>query len=223
MSNSMLLVDCCINSGLSLCLNESSNRGLTKFRGKFQESNKQNKNGRIYTHDALDRNVKMLQECIKARGLVGELDHPTDSIIHFEKASHVVTKLWWEGSVMMGEGEILNTPHGKILKALINDGVRVGISSRGVGSGKVDSNGVLVISESYKLITFDAVADPSTFQAFQQKVTKENYQNTENNYNFNNFSERNASNCINRVNKEALIACLHGIVQDKTNNILGRF
>jgi len=69
----------------------------------------------------------------------------------------------------MGQGEILNTPCGKLLKSLINDGVRVGISSRGVGNGKVNENGILVIGESYKLITFDAVADPSTHSAFQQK------------------------------------------------------
>lgn len=224
MSHNMLLVDCCLNSGITLNLNESSNRGLTRFRGKFQESNKQNKNGRVYTHEILDKNLQMLGEVIKARGLVGELDHPTDSIIHFEKASHVVTKLWWEGNVMMGEGEILNTPHGKILKALINDGVRVGISSRGVGSGKTDDKGVLVIGESYKLITFDAVADPSTFQAFQEKIsTKESYQNYGENSNFDNYSYKNNSYGINTVNKEALIACLGGIIKDQTNNILGRF
>lgn len=220
MSHQMLLVDCVTNSGLTLSLNESSVRGLTKFRGKFQECDRPNKNERIYTHSILDKNMKSLNEVIRARGLVGELDHPTDSIIHFEKASHVVTKLWWEGNVMMGEGEILNTPHGKILKALINDGVRVGISSRGVGSGKVNDKGIMVIDEQYKLITFDAVADPSTFQAFQQKVTKESYSAQEN---FNNFSERNSGSSINRVNKEALIACLGGIIQNQTNNILGRF
>jgi hypothetical protein len=70
----------------------------------------------------------------------------------------------------MGEGEILPTPSGKILRALIENGGRVGISSRGVGNGQVNEQGVLVIGESYKLITFDAVADPSCFAAFQQKV-----------------------------------------------------
>src|SRR5690606_16710746 len=108
---------------------------------------------------------------IKERGLVGELDHPTDSIIHFEKASHLITDLWWEGNVLMGEGEILPTPHGRILENLIKSNVRVGISSRGVGNGSVNSEGVLVIGESYKLITFDAVADPSTFSAYQKVVT----------------------------------------------------
>lgn len=97
-----------------------------------------------------------------------------DSIIHFEKASHIITDLWWEGNVLMGEGEILPTPHGKILESLIKSGVRVGISSRGVGNGQVrPKDGVLVIGESYKLITFDAVADPSTFSAYQKIVSND--------------------------------------------------
>jgi hypothetical protein len=214
----MLLVDCCLNSGIELSLNESSDRGLTKFRGKFQEANKENKNRRVYTYEVLDENVSKLNECIKARGLVGELDHPEDSIIHFEKASHVITKLWWEGNVMMGEGEILNTPHGKILKALINDGVRVGVSSRGVGNGKVNENGVLVISESYKLITFDVVADPSTYAAFQRKVvgTRESKENLpEENYKIQAKNEAFKTS----VNKDALIACLGNMVSSRVKDI----
>lgn len=210
-----------MNTGLVMSLNESSDRGLTKFKGKFQEAEAVNKNKRMYTYDVLNENVKKLQECVKARGLIGELDHPEDSIIHFEKASHVITKLWWEGSILMGEGEILNTPHGKILKALINDGVRVGVSSRGVGNGKTNENGILVIDESYKLITFDVVADPSTFAAFQEKVvTRENQEH---------FSEenhksvsKNETRSIHRVNKDALIACLGGFVKQETNNIIMR-
>jgi hypothetical protein len=221
MSN-MLLIDCCLNSELHLNLNESSEKGNTKFRGKFQEANKENKNHRSYSFEALNSNVQKLDECIKARGLVGELDHPEDSIVHFEKASHVITKLWWEGNVLMGEGEILNTPHGKILKALINDGVRVGVSSRGVGNGKVNENGVLVIDESYKLITFDVVADPSTHAAFQRKVvgTRESQEH---------FSKeiyksqtKNESSCIHKISKEAVIACLGTIVKEQTGNIITR-
>lgn len=214
-----LLIDCCTHGGLELSMNESSERGLTKFRGKFQEAEAVNKNKRMYSYSVLNENVKKLHECIKARGLVGELDHPEDSIIHFEKASHIITKLWWEGNILMGEGEILNTPHGKILKALINDGVRVGVSSRGVGNGKTNENGILVIDESYKLITFDVVADPSTFAAFQKKVvsTKESQEY---------FPEKvektqrkNESRSIHKINKDALIACLGGIVKEQTNNI----
>jgi hypothetical protein len=214
-----LLIDCCTHGGIELALHESSERGLTKFRGKFQEAEAVNKNKRMYSYNVLNENVKKLQECVKARGLVGELDHPEDSIIHFEKASHVITKLWWEGSVLMGEGEILNTPHGKILKALINDGVRVGVSSRGVGNGKTNENGILVIDESYKLITFDVVADPSTFAAFQKKVgtTKESQEYSPEV--IEKTQKKNESSSIHKINKDALIACLGGFVKDQTNNI----
>jgi len=213
----MLLIDCCSDGGFILNLNESTDKGTTKFRGKFQEAEAKNKNNRVYPYSILDENVKKLSPIIKARGLVGELDHPTDSVIHFEKASHIVTNVWWEGNNLMGEGEILNTPAGRILKALINDGVRVGISSRGVGSGK-EENGVFVIGESYKLITFDAVADPSTHAAFQEKVVghKENVIQT------NDFSNSSNKNESRSINKEALIACLGGIIEQQTSNIKAR-
>jgi len=163
----MLLIDCCGFATLNLA--ESTN-GNTKFRGKFQEANAINKNKRIYTFEVLARNVEQLEEAVASRGLYGELDHPTDSIVHLANASHIVTKLWWEGNTLMGEGEILATPSGIILKRLIESGCRIGMSSRGVGNGQTNSEGVLVIGESYKLITFDAVADPSTYAAFQKQV-----------------------------------------------------
>ena len=216
--NKMLLVDSCCNGGFMLDLNEATDRGLTKFKGKFQEAEAVNKNKRMYPYSVLDENVKKLVSVIESRGLVGELDHPTDSIIHFEKASHVITKLWWDGNNLRGEGEILNTPHGRILKALINDGVRVGISSRGVGNGKVNENGILVIGESYKLLTFDAVADPSTHAAFQEKVVgkRESYAPVNNSME---TTVKNEGRSIHRVNKEALIACLGGIIEDQTKSI----
>jgi len=219
----ILFIDSCQNSGFTMDLNESvSDKGLTKFRGKFQEAEAINKNKRMYPFGVLDENVKKLQECVKNRGLIGELDHPTDSIIHFEKASHVITKLWWDGNVMMGEGEILNTPHGKILKSLLNDGVRIGISSRGVGNGKVDENGILVIGESYKLITFDAVADPSTFAAYQEKVPSKKESSVvsvENSSSVEEFLRKNESSSIYKVNKEALIACLGTLIENSTNSL----
>jgi hypothetical protein len=223
MKEEILFIDSCQNSGFTMNLNESvSDKGLTKFRGKFQEAEAINKNKRMYPFGVLDENVKKLQECVKNRGLIGELDHPTDSIIHFEKASHVITKLWWDGNVMMGEGEILNTPHGKILKSLLNDGVRIGISSRGVGNGKVDENGILVIGESYKLITFDAVADPSTFAAYQEKVPSKkegSVVSVENSSADEEFSRKNESSSIYKVNKEALIACLGTLIENSTNSL----
>lgn len=226
----MLLIDCCASSGFELQLSESAMKGgLTKFRGKFQEAEAVNKNKRMYPFDVLSENIGRLQEAIDDRRLVGELDHPTDSIIHFANTSHVVTKLWWEGNVLMGEGEILNTPSGMILKSLIDGGVKVGISSRGVGNGKVNEDGILVIGESYKLITFDAVADPSTFAAFQEKVVakgesfnpqvKEQIRSSQQK---SKIAMKNESSSIHNVNKEVLIAYLSGFVKSQTQEIKSR-
>jgi hypothetical protein len=219
-NNPMLLVDSCVGSGITLNLNESTTteNGTVKFKGKFQEAEAVNKNKRMYPFSVLDENVKRLNDHIKGRGLIGELDHPTDSIIHFTNASHIVTQLWWEGNTLMGEGEILNTPHGKVLKSLINDGVRVGISSRGVGNGKVNENGILVIGESYKLITFDAVADPSTSSAFQEKVTKAKKEAV-NNHNVVSSSSKTDGDGIHIVSKEAIVAALSGIIKEETDKI----
>jgi hypothetical protein len=224
----MLLIDCCVGSGFELELSEATTRsGLAKFRGKFQEAEAINKNKRMYPYDVLNENVERLQEAIKDRRLVGELDHPTDSIIHFANSSHVVTKLWWDGNILMGEGEILNTPNGKVLKALIDDGVKVGISSRGVGNGKVNEDGILVIGESYKLITFDAVADPSTFAAFQEKVVSkdESYRTrvaSVRTSERNNSAVKNESTGIHTLNKELLIAYLGGFVKSQSEKFKSR-
>lgn len=121
----------------------------------------------------------------------------------------------------MGEGEVLNTPSGLVLRKLLEANVGVGISSRGVGNGKVNENGILVIGESYKLITFDAVADPSTFSAFQEKVVS-NGRNRNESVISRNILERpinpvkNESKCLDTVSKDALIACLGGIVKSVT-------
>jgi Prohead core protein serine protease len=195
---------------------------LVKFRGKFQEAEAVNKNKRMYPYSVLNDNVKKLSEAIKQRRLIGELDHPSDSIVHFANASHIITRLWWEGNTLMGEGEILNTPHGKVLRALLDDGVKVGISSRGVGNGKVNENGILVIGESYKLITFDAVNEPSTFAAFQEKVVSDKSRNDETVTQYSqthNYELKNEATRIDMVSKEALIACLGGIVRTQTDQI----
>jgi len=194
----------------------SSNKPV-KFRGKFQEAMAINKNKRMYPKDVLEANVNRLMETINKGGsLCGELDHPTDSIIHFATASHKITKLWWENNILMGEGVILTTPHGRVLRALINDGVSIGISSRGVGNGKVNEDGILVIGESYKLITFDTVADPSTYAAFQQKVsskTEESFLPAKNQTN----SVKNEISSIHKLTKEAVLVCLNGIVREQTS------
>lgn len=215
-----LLIDSCNGSVCELQLNENNTTttkgGLIKFRGKFQEAEAINKNKRLYPYKVLDENVKVLNEAINQRRLIGELDHPSDSIVHFANASHIVTKLWWEGNTLMGEGEILSTPSGRILQALLNDGVKIGISSRGVGQGSTNEDGTLVIGEGYKLITFDAVADPSTYEAFQERVNKKvNNESAVERNDYNNFRNnfyKNENSGIDTLSKEALVACLGQII-----------
>lgn len=215
-----LIMDHC-GSFAEIHLCESNGDGRVKFRGKFQEADAENKNKRVYPFSVLEENVGRLEEAIKDRRLIGELDHPTDSILHYKDASHLITKLWWEGNRLMGEGEILNTPHGKVLKALVSDGVKIGISSRGVGNGKVNENGVLVIGESYKLITFDVVADPSTYNAYQEKVVGTKKENVIPTYETK-TSLRNEASSVNTVSKEILLACFNGLIKSSTNNIKSR-
>jgi hypothetical protein len=214
--------NCAILNEMDLHESAGSGGSVVKFRGKFQEADAINKNKRTYPFEVLDDNVKNLMETMSSGGLIGELDHPTDSIVHFTNASHKITKLWWESKTLMGEGVILNTPHGKILKALINDGVRVGISSRGVGNGKVNENGILVIGESYKLITFDAVADPSTSQAFQEKVVSKESVSPKTVQHEVHSGVKNENSSIHTLSKELILAAFGGIVQKQAREIKER-
>jgi hypothetical protein len=168
----------------------------------------------MYPFEALNENVKRLQESIKTGALTGELDHPTDSVVHFKEASHKVTKLWWENNVLMGEAMILSTPAGKVLRALMEDGVRIGISSRGVGNGVANNEGVMVISEGYKLITFDVVADPSTHSAFQERVVGKRNENVQMDefYNVQNYQTPKA-----KPKAEAVAALFRYLVEQKIN------
>ncbi len=164
----MLLVEYSILDRVKV-INESKN-GVTKLKilGKFQKCDEQNNNGRVYPRPVLESQVKAIQDKIDERSLVGALDHPSNDAIHLSQASHLITKLWVEkNGDVMGEAEILSTPNGKIVEALINDGVKIGISSRGLGSVSEGTTGK-VVNEDFKLITFDLVSDPSTKGAFPE-------------------------------------------------------
>ena len=215
------------DAGFSCILNEmelhegtdaQTGKKAVLFRGKVQEANAINKNRRKYTRDILEQNVNRLNEVIHAGALIGECDHPADSIIHFEKSSHKITRLWWEGDIVMCEGALLHSPMGMLLANLIDDKVRIGMSSRGVGSGKVDQDGVLVIGESYKLITFDAVADPSTDSAWQERVVRHQREAYEPRRVFS--APRRAKNEHSRIhtssNSNLVLACLGGIFSQQT-------
>jgi len=147
-------------------ISESRETGIMCIRGTFQRAEEENHNRRVYPKAVLENCVKSLNEKLKGRELVGELDHPADGVVKLQNASHLITKLEWQGNDLIGEAEILPTPAGQIAKSLINAGVKIGISSRGMGTLSEASEGAKIVNDDYKMITFDLVADPSTKGAY---------------------------------------------------------
>jgi len=139
--------------------------GVLYLSGRLQTCEKKNGNGRVYPCKVLDREINNYKRVIEDNRALGELDHPDDSVINLRNASHMVTDIWWEGNDVMGKIKVLDTPSGKILKDLINNGVKLGISSRGLGSVK-ESMGNTVVQEDFELICFDIVSEPSTPDAY---------------------------------------------------------
>ena len=133
--------------------------------GKLQEADIQNGNGRVYPHRVLMREMKNYQKLVKERRALGELDHPDDSVINLKNASHMVTDVWWDDKSVMGKVQVLNTPSGNILRSLVESGVKLGISSRGLGS-VTESQGRTMVEDDFQLICFDFVSEPSTPNAF---------------------------------------------------------
>ena len=139
--------------------------GMLYLSGRIQTADKKNGNGRSYPFKVLKREIDNYSNVIKDNRALGELDHPDDSVINLRNVSHIVTDVWWEGKDVMGKIKVLDTPSGRILKDLINAGVKLGISSRGLGSVK-ESMGNTVVQEDFELICFDIVSEPSTPNAY---------------------------------------------------------
>ena len=166
----MFITDTFIIENLQV-LEESKSSGTMKIAGVFQRANAPNHNKRIYEKKLLVREMKRLDEAINERRLMGELDHPTHDAVKLGNVSHLVTKLEMRGDEMLGEAEILNTPCGQVAQALIKGGVKLGISSRGMGS-LTERGEYSVVNDDFKLVTFDLVADPSTKGAFPGLVNE---------------------------------------------------
>lgn len=150
-------------------LNEREKRemdnGVLYLSGRIQTADKKNGNGRSYPYSVLKREIDNYKKIVQDNRACGELDHPDDSVINLKNVSHIVTDVWWEGKDVMGKIKVLDTPSGRILKDLIGAGVKLGISSRGLGSVK-ESMGSTVVQEDFELICFDIVSEPSTPNAY---------------------------------------------------------
>jgi len=133
--------------------------------GKLQQAECENGNGRVYPLPILSREIGKYNKVVADNRALGELDHPESSIVNLANVSHMVTKIWMEGPAVMGKIKVLTTPAGQILKSLIEANVKIGISSRGLGSVR-DERGKTYVEDDFQLIAFDIVSEPSTPNAF---------------------------------------------------------
>lgn len=137
----------------------------TLMKGILQKADTLNQNGRIYPLAILEREVRNYQKFILERRALGECDHPESSVISLKNVSHLVREAYIENGTVFGTIEILNTPSGQILQSLVDSKVKLGISSRGVGSTKKQGD-YYVVQPDFQLICWDAVSEPSTPGAF---------------------------------------------------------
>ncbi len=145
--------------------------GGVMLTGVMQKCDQQNGNGRIYPEKVLKREVENYLKMVNDNRALGELDHPDDSVVNLKNVSHMVTKCWWDGNAVMGKVKVLDTPAGNILKSLVKSGVKLGISSRGLGSTR-KQDGKTIVEEDFQLICFDFVQEPSTPGAFMLSENK---------------------------------------------------
>lgn len=140
------------------------------IEGIFMEADKKNRNGRVYPKKILEREVERYnEEFVKQMRALGELGHPDGPTINLQRVSHVITELRGDGSNVIGKAKILNTKPGKVVKEFIDNGIKIGVSSRGMGSLK-NVEGVNEVQEDFILSAVDIVADPSAPNAFVEGI-----------------------------------------------------
>lgn len=145
-----------------------SKNGPGKYiaRGEFARADRATENKRLYGHQLWEREIGRLDKHLKEMKVYGELDHPMDGRTQLKRASHIITDLHLEGDVVVGSAHILDTDHGRNLKAILDAGGAVGVSSRGFGTTKPNMKGESVVQDDYRLMTFDFVADPAQQSAY---------------------------------------------------------
>ena len=154
------------------------NNGRLVVKGVLQRAESKNQNGRVYPREVLLKEVsKYLEEQVAERRALGELDHPESSVVNLNNASHNVIEMHWDGDDLLGTVEVLSTPSGNILKELFKSGIKLGISSRGLGSvepvnEKSGEDGTVEVQPDFELIAFDFVSNPSTHGAFMRPVNE---------------------------------------------------
>ena len=168
-------------TGKLLSEGKMSDRGNPLVEGILATAKLKNGNGRYYSEELWRREIDKYMQSVKENRAMGELDHPESSIINLKNVSHNITSIWWDGDHIMGKIEILPTPSGNILKALIENNVMVGVSSRGMGSLKPLGEGTMEVQDDFELLCWDFVSTPSNPGSYMNLV-KEGLEHKQSSY-----------------------------------------
>ena len=163
---------CELQEAVNYELLEEENKPKQYFiEGIFMQSERKNKNGRIYQLEVLEKEVdRYVSEYVEPKRAFGELGHPDGPTVNLDRASHMIQSLKKEGKNFVGRAKILDTPNGKIVKSLIDEGARLGVSSRGMGTLKPEKKAQVVQNDFYLATAADIVADPSAPNAFVEGI-----------------------------------------------------
>ena len=154
-----------------ICEEKENGKKDYKIKGIFMQADVKNRNGRVYPMEVLDKEVKRYnKEYIKEKRAFGELGHPDGPTVNLERASHMITALYPDGKNFIGEAKILKTPMGEIVKSLMEEGAKLGVSSRGMGSLDQKNGANYVRNDFYLATAADIVADPSAPNAFVEGI-----------------------------------------------------
>ena len=160
-----------VNDNINLITEEVNGEKQYHIDGIFMQAEQKNRNGRVYPQKTLMKEVQRYNnEYVKTSRAMGELGHPDGPQLNLERVSHLIKELRIDGNDVYGKAKILDTPYGKIVKNLISEGVKIGVSSRGMGSLKQNSSGVNEVQDDFSLSAVDIVADPSAPDAFVEGI-----------------------------------------------------
>ena len=159
-----------VNDNVNLVTEEVNGEKQYHIDGIFMQAEQKNRNGRVYPKKTLMKEVQRYNnEYVKTNRAMGELGHPDGPQLNLERVSHLIKELRVDGNDIHGRAKILDTPYGKIVKDLVKEGVKIGVSSRGMGSLK-QVNGINEVQEDFNLAAVDIVADPSAPDAFVEGI-----------------------------------------------------
>ena len=160
-----------VNDNVNLVTEEVNGEKQYHIDGIFMQAEQKNRNGRVYPSKVLMNEVKKYNnDYVRSKRAMGELGHPDCPQLNLERVSHLIKELRIDGNDVYGKAKILDTPYGKIVKNLISEGVKNGVSSRGMGSLKQNSSGVNEVQDDFSLSAVDIVADPSAPDAFVEGI-----------------------------------------------------